>query len=145
MLPYVILGFTFVFDTFFLFKLYYFYKVLPFIIIPLLYSIFKFLIKDLITNLGYIEEDLIITHCFLHNGKDNFNFKIKPGISPEEGDKILLTSVPEYLFLYPLKGFYESCNIQEAAIKKYFLMVMYSCYFISCSYILYQNIILFYI
>lgn len=140
-IPYVLISISFLIDTFIYFKFYYFYKTLPLLIIPLLLSILIFLINELLKNLDYIAEDLIITHCFLPNGKDHFIFKVRPHISKDAAQGILETCVPEYLLLYPLKGFIESFNNKEFTVKIFSLLFMYLSYFFSCFYIIMLNII----
>lgn len=140
-LPYIILGVFFLIDTFIFFKFYYFYKVLPLIVFPLLSSLLNFLIQELLKNLDYISEELIITHSFLPNGKDQFRFNVKPGVSTEDAQDMLKTFIPEYLTLYSIGSYYNFYKDKETSFKKSGLFFMYFCYFIGCSYILIANFI----
>lgn len=141
--PYISIALAFICDVFILFEFKYFYKMLFLIVIPLLYNLWLFMIYDLKNNLYNIEESLIINHKFLVNGKDHFTFKVKPGYTAEQANFILTKDVPEYLSLYPLKGFLESYYEIENQYKQYVLLFFYSTYFFGCLYIFINNLILF--
>jgi len=143
-LPYFTIALAFFVDTFVLFEFKYFYKALPLITIPLFFNIWLRLIEDLKNNIAEIAKNLIIKHRFLEDGQDEFLFKVKPdkGFTPKEIDLILSEDVPEFLTLYPLKGFLESYNKIEKTYKPYLKLIFYSTYFVDVLYILLSNLIL---
>lgn len=87
-----------------------------------------------------IAKSLIIQHSFLDNGEDHFSFKVKPGYPRKQALLILEKDVPEYLSLYPLKGFLESYYNIETSYKPYVMFIFFANYFIGCIYIFVTNL-----
>lgn len=139
-IPYFIISFSFFCDVYIYFEFNYFYKSLILLFIPLFFHIWLFFIENITINMDEIAKSLIIQHSFLDNGEDQFSFKVKPGYTRKQALLILEKDVPEYLALYPLRGFLESYYNLENKYKPYIMLFFYLIYFIGSLYVFVINL-----
>ncbi len=139
-MPYVLVGFALSIDVYVCFRLNYFYKTLPFLLVPLLYNIWSYILKDFFSNIeNIIKETMTIKHSFLEDGRDHFEFVPKKGTDTTEILRIITEDVPEYLALYKIQGFLSICQQIADYYKPRCLLLFYFNYFIAGIYILMQN------
>ena len=136
---------SFIYDILNKFTLYYFYKTLMLLGVSLLIKLWIHLIEDWVSNITVVTENLNVTHKFLPDGRDHFHFEVKPGFTPEEAALILEHDKKEFLRMVPLKGFLESYYSYETYYKPRTLFMIYLIYSIGWLFIIYKNIILYYV
>ena len=139
--PYVIIIISFLWDVFINFRLYYFYKSLFLLVIPLLFNIWLYFIEDLIGNMEDIENIFLIEHKFLENGEDHFKFVARSENQPMSKD-VADYYIKEYLDLVPFSGFLKSYRKLENYYKPRVLFLMYFAYVSGWLFILYKNFML---
>jgi hypothetical protein len=97
---------------------------------------------DITNNMSTIQENLIIKHRFLPDGRDHFSFSVKPGFNLETSQRILKYDAKEYLALIPLEGFLKSYKHIESHYTTRALLIIHLFYLIGWLYILIKNIII---
>jgi|ERR1700729_409526 len=139
--PYLSVSCIFLFEILYTFKLYWFYTFLPLLFIPLLFSLWIYLIEKLVHNLNEIEKLFIVSYKKLPNGQDQVILHIKPNINYKDIDIIQYNN--EYLLLMPLKGFIESYHKAYALYATRFRLLMYFLFFLGWAFVLFHNFFLF--
>lgn len=136
-LPYIIIPLALFYDTFFFFTLNYFYKTLYFFVLPLLYNMFLFILKDIVSNLELLDDEI---DC-IQISEDEIRLEVKDGFDDLTRQEIEKNDIPEYINLYSLNIFLDNLKEYENYYKSSFLLFMYVIYLFCWTYILSFNII----
>lgn len=137
-MPYGIVSIIFIWEIFYSFKLNLFYKILPLMLIPLLFLIWFYLIQNLTNNLNMIRDLFNITHERLSNGKDQIILSYKPESNITYADFIQYNR--EYLCLLPLEGFLHEYKSLADYYKPRILLFMNICFFSGWFFVLVKNL-----
>lgn len=127
----------FLIDVFVFFRLEFMYKALYLLLISMLIKIFFYMLKDIASNLGILEKDLIITNKGIDEAtvlpRTSYRFK---DIN-ETAD--LNYHIDQYILCSKLSGYLENYKKYRQFLQPYFTLIIYSCYLLGWCYILYIN------
>lgn len=133
----------FIIDVFIYFRLDLMYKALYLLIISILIKGFFYMLRDIASNLETLENDLIITD----KGIDSYTGLPKTAYRFRDVNETadLNYHINEYIFCSKLTGYLNNYDRFSRYLQPLFSLVLYSLYFFTWSYIVYINIITYFL